>query len=150
MIDPVNIDHGRYRKFSFKLGKNYHCGHDFDCPKGTIVKSISKGVVSFIGQANGFGGWKPSKKGGVVMIKHGTIIALYGHVKYNDNIKTGNVINEGDEIGTIDDYFSNGDNLPHLHFCIYTGKNIFSTKWGYVKTLNDWINPLLYLRGAYK
>jgi murein DD-endopeptidase MepM/ murein hydrolase activator NlpD len=150
MIDPVSIDHGRYRKFGFKLGNNFHCGHDYGCPQGTIVKSIDDGIISFVGQKSGFGGWKPSKKGGVVCIKHGEIIAIYGHLNYDKSLSTGSRIKAGTLLGEIDEYISNGESLPHLHFCIYKGHNIFSTRWGYVPNLNDWIPPLEYLKGAYK
>jgi murein DD-endopeptidase MepM/ murein hydrolase activator NlpD len=150
MTDPVNIDLGKYRKFGFKLGNNFHCGHDYNCPLWTEVKSIQDGVVCFVGQKSGFGGWKPSKKGGVVCIKHGNIIAIYGHVKYDRSLRTGQSVKEGQVIGLVSDYVSNGISLPHLHFCIYDGKSIPSTRWGYVPKLNDWIPPLLYLKGSYK
>jgi murein DD-endopeptidase MepM/ murein hydrolase activator NlpD len=155
MILPVSIDHGRYRKYGVNIGTVeiplIHAGHDFGCPVGTNVRAIDRGKICWMGQANGFGGFRPLKPGGVIIIRHENIMAIYGHIDFDKYISTGNEVDKGRLLGTVSNYYYGKRDgsileLPHLHFCIYKGKNIFSTKWGYVKTLEDFYHPLNYIK----
>jgi len=149
MIYPVRYDKGKYRSFGWTNGKVYHTGHDFNVDIDTPVCSIMKGRVIFAShQVSGYGGYK--KKGGVLWILHCTgmgdaIIAQYGHVKIFK--KVDEIVKEGEPIGTITGYVCS-DNIdrPHLHFSIYDGLTFPDTKWGYVDNLDNWIDPMRFLR----
>jgi murein DD-endopeptidase MepM/ murein hydrolase activator NlpD len=155
MILPVTIDYGRYRKYGRNIGTIeyplFHAGHDFDCPVGTPTVGIDRGKIAFIGNVNGFGGFNPDIPGGVVVVKHGNVFAIYGHIDYRDDLILGAEVDKGRVLGKVANYFYGKKDgtileLPHLHFCIYRGKNIFSTKWGYVNSLKDFYNPLNYIK----
>ncbi len=152
MIFPVQTDNGRYRHFGYKLGKYFHCGHDFDCNLNEIVRSVANGTVLFSSQnVSGFGGWRPSKKGGCIIIQHeygkNKFVALYGHIE--TDLLQGEKVIAGEKIGKVHQYVSDGLKLPHLHFCINILMGIPKSKWGYVKKLkeNGWIDPIKFIKG---
>ena len=145
MINPVKYDLGGYRKFGIISDKKYHLGHDYKVEIGINVIAIAEGIIKDIREANGFGGWNPSKKGWYIWIQHGNICALYGHVKPL-NIKIGDPVREGQIIGNVHDYIRNNFHLPHLHLGIWDGINYPSNNLGYDKSLKQWINPKKFIQ----
>lgn len=148
MILPVQIDKGGYRKFGYKSGRFYHAGHDFNCGLNEIVRSVANGVVLFSSQiSSGFGGYKPNKPGGVLIIRHfdskgNAFVALYGHIE-SDIIDNENVV-QGQRLGHVHQYVSDGIKLPHLHYGINLFDGIPESPWGYVKDLAKlgWVDPI--------
>ena len=94
------------RKDPFTGRLAFHSGLDFAAPQGTTVVSAGKGVVSFVGQINGYGN--------VVEVTHPDgLITRYGHLsafiaKQGDAVDTGTPIARVGSTGR-----STG---PHLHF----------------------------------
>lgn len=144
MIKPVTIDKGRFRKFGREYPEGIHLGHDFDCPEGTPVFSVCRGVVAFSGDLNGFGSLNPSTPGGVVVIRHdddgSSFWGLYGHV--SSTVKTSDIVNEGDIIGRVSGFSNAGNYLPHLHFGKNVGIDMPLCHLGYNRELGEWVNPL--------
>lgn len=141
MILPCT-DAGGYRKYGFKAGDKLHCGHDFNAPEGTPIKAITKGVVIFSDEVQGFGSF--GKPGGVIAIKHGEIIGIYGHL---ERLKDpGDKVQEGDVIGSLIKYETKNFRADHLHFGIYLSRQLPMFPWGYVDHLGLWTDPLKYIR----
>jgi murein DD-endopeptidase MepM/ murein hydrolase activator NlpD len=94
------------RKDPFTGRLAFHSGLDFAAPQGTTVVSAGKGIVSFVGQINGYGN--------VVEVTHPDgLITRYGHLsafiaKQGDAVDTGTPIARVGSTGR-----STG---PHLHF----------------------------------
>lgn len=87
-----------------------HLGVDYASKKGTPVKSAGNGIISFVGQKNGYGN--------TVQIKHNSgYNTLYAHLNNFANIKVGQKISQGQIIGYVGSTgLSTG---PHLHFGLY-------------------------------
>ena len=83
-----------------------HLGVDYAAPTGTAVRSVGDGVVEFAGVQNGFGN--------MVMVKHGNNNAtIYAHLS-RINVRGGQTINQGQNIGAVGQTgWATG---PHLHF----------------------------------
>jgi murein DD-endopeptidase MepM/ murein hydrolase activator NlpD len=148
MIMPVSIDYGRFRRFGIKYPEGIHLGYDFDCPQGTIVRSIADGIVEFSANVKGFGSMYPSSPGGVIIIKHQlknkSFMALYGHITRLRNV--GDKVKEGEIIGKVINFTSKGESLPHLHVGIYDSGALPAFPWGYDKTISNWIDPVEFIR----
>ena len=112
------------RKDPFTGRLAFHSGLDFAAPQGTTVVSAGKGVVSFVGQINGYGN--------VVEVTHPDgLITRYGHLsafiaKQGDAVDTGTPIARVGSTGR-----STG---PHLHF--------------EVRRADDAVDPAQYLNAG--
>lgn len=155
MVLPIIRDGGRFRKFGRPYSDGIHLGHDFDCPKGTVVRAICDGVVLRADMVEGFGALNPvtpeqkkSTKGGMVLIKHKVgneyITALYGHIIYG--VKTGDFIEEGKPIGIVANFTNYDQVLPHLHFGIWNSDSPIEGHLGYDSMLRKWIPPIIFLQ----
>lgn len=86
-----------------------HKGVDFAAPIGTPVKVTSDGVVSYIGQQNGYGN--------VIMISHqsGRYTTVYGHLsRYAKGLYRGQRVGQGDVIAYVG--MTGITSGPHLHY----------------------------------
>lgn len=86
-----------------------HKGVDFAAPIGTPVKVTSDGVVSYIGQQNGYGN--------VIMINHqsGRYTTVYGHLsRYAKGLYRGQRVAQGDVIAYVG--MTGITSGPHLHY----------------------------------
>jgi murein DD-endopeptidase MepM/ murein hydrolase activator NlpD len=83
-----------------------HLGVDYAAPTGTPVRTIGDGTVVFAGVQNGFGN--------VVMVDHGKQqTTVYAHLS-KINVRTGETLAQGQNIGAIGSTgWATG---PHLHF----------------------------------
>ena len=83
-----------------------HLGVDYAAPTGTAVRSVGDGVVEFAGVQNGFGN--------MVMVKHGNNNAtIYAHLS-RINVRGGQTISQGQNVGAVGQTgWATG---PHLHF----------------------------------
>jgi murein DD-endopeptidase MepM/ murein hydrolase activator NlpD len=83
-----------------------HLGVDYAAPTGTPVRSVGDGVVEFAGVQNGFGN--------MVMVKHRNNSAtVYAHLS-RINVRGGQSISQGQNIGAVGQTgWATG---PHLHF----------------------------------
>jgi murein DD-endopeptidase MepM/ murein hydrolase activator NlpD len=150
---PVEVDHGRYRKFGkvieYNGKKKQHCGYDYDCPFGTPVLAITDGRVIHSSMDNGgFGGYNPSRSGGVTIIQHITndgevISAIYGHIV--THLKVGDIVLKDQFLGTVDHYYSGREDIPHLHFCIWAKGGMPPYPWGYVYDLQHYVDPIKFI-----
>jgi len=97
--------HFGYRTDPFNKSKRMHGGVDFSAARGTLVRSIRDGIISFIGQRGGYGN--------VVEVSHGKgLISRYAHLKRSrgrlkQKVFKGSVIAE---VGT-----TGRSTGPHLH-----------------------------------
>jgi len=83
-----------------------HLGVDYAAPTGTPVRSIGDGVVEFAGVQNGFGN--------VVFVKHrNNHTTVYAHLS-RINVKRGQSINQGENVGAVG--ATGWATGPHLHF----------------------------------
>ena len=83
-----------------------HRGVDYAAPKGTAVRSVGDGVVSFAGWQNGYGN--------VVEVEHrGDRATLYAHLSRID-VKKGERVTQGSLIGAVG--ATGWATGPHLHF----------------------------------
>ena len=85
-----------------------HKGTDFAAPTGTPIKATADGVVSFIGQQNGYGN--------VIMLQHqGQLSTVYGHMsRFAKGESKGKRVNQGDVIGYVG--MTGLASGPHLHY----------------------------------
>jgi len=129
---PVSMDYnysyestwGDRRGFG---GVRIHEGTDIFAGYGTPVKSTTYGVVELKGW-NLYGGWRI----GIRDINN--IYHYYGHLSgYNDDIKVGQVVKPGDELGRVGSTGygppgTSGKFPPHLHYGMYkdNGQNEYS------------------------
>jgi len=109
--DPINGAHRNHR------------GIDVAAPRGTSVKSIADGYVTFMGRRGAYGK--------VIEITHSDLLkSRYAHL-HSYNVKMGNVVNKGAKIGEVG---STGRVTgPHLHLEV----------WKKGKT----VDPFNYLKG---
>jgi len=83
-----------------------HLGVDYAATTGTPVRTVGDGVIDFAGVQNGFGN--------VVMVKHrNNQTTVYAHLS-RINVKKGQSVNQGQNIGAVGSTgWATG---PHLHF----------------------------------
>jgi murein DD-endopeptidase MepM/ murein hydrolase activator NlpD len=83
-----------------------HLGVDYVAPIGTAVRTVADGVVEFAGVKSGFGN--------VVMVKHGgSNTTVYAHLS-KINVRTGQRVQQGDNVGLVG--ATGWATGPHLHF----------------------------------
>jgi murein DD-endopeptidase MepM/ murein hydrolase activator NlpD len=88
-----------------------HKGIDFAAPRGTPVKSVASGTVTFVGRQSGYGN--------LVKIDHpGPYETGYAHLQeYAEDLSEGNAVERGQVIGYVGSTgLATG---PHLHFELY-------------------------------
>ncbi|MEX2568070.1 MAG: M23 family metallopeptidase [Cyclobacteriaceae bacterium] len=87
--------------------RKMHSGVDFSAPKGTPVYATGDGVVKLV--RTEFGGY-----GKYIMIDHGFgFVSRYAHM--NDfNVRVGDKIKRGDQIGTVGN--TGSSTAPHVHY----------------------------------
>jgi murein DD-endopeptidase MepM/ murein hydrolase activator NlpD len=87
-------------------GNRFHAGVDYPAPLGTNVWAAGDGVVSFTGQADGFGT--------LVVVQHSSGVAtFYGHLS-KIFVPLGKHVSRGTPVGLVG---MTGDATgPHLHF----------------------------------
>ncbi len=85
-----------------------HKGVDFAAAMGTPVKATSDGIVSFVGQQNGYGN--------VINLKHqSNLSTVYGHLsRFAKGLHTGERVRQGDVIGYVG--MTGLASGPHLHY----------------------------------
>ena len=85
-----------------------HTGVDYGAPTGTHIRSTADGIISFIGQQNGYGN--------VVVVRHqGQFSTLYGHMsRFAPGLSKGSRVSQGDIIGHVGQTgWATG---PHVHY----------------------------------
>jgi murein DD-endopeptidase MepM/ murein hydrolase activator NlpD len=88
-----------------------HTGIDLAQPTGTTVFAAANGTVIFAG-------WSNWGYGNSIVLAHGSMFTLYGHLS-RINVVCGRYVNAGDPIGQVG---STGNSTgPHLHFEIRPG-----------------------------
>ena len=102
-----------YRSDPFNKRKRMRSGIDFAAPRGTIVRSIRNGKITFMGRRGGYGN--------VVEVSHaGGIVSRYAHLKRfrskkNQKVSKGSIIAE---VGT-----TGRSTGPHLHLEVLKNGN---------------------------
>ncbi|CAL2063075.1 Peptidase M23-like protein [Tenacibaculum sp. 190524A05c] len=97
--------------------RNIHLGIDLWCNEGTKVLSVLDGKIHSFKNNLNHGDYGPT-----IIIEHNiygkTFYSLYGHLALSsiENIKIGQSVTQGEEIGTLGKSEVNGDYAPHLHF----------------------------------
>ncbi|WP_291066435.1 M23 family metallopeptidase [Hydrogenophaga sp.] len=86
-----------------------HLGVDFAAPTGTPVRTVSDGVVQFVGFQRGFGN--------VVFVQHeDDIVTVYAHLSRMD-VRRGQRLSRGENLGAVG--CTGTCTGPHLHFEIH-------------------------------
>lgn len=99
--------------------RNIHIGLDLWIKAGTPVLAALDGFIHSFNYNTGVGDYGPT-----IIIEHKIekqrFYTLYGHLSLESisNIKIGNIVEKGMQIGTLGDALVNGDYAPHLHFQI--------------------------------
>ena len=85
-----------------------HNGVDYAAPSGTRVRSVSDGVIDFVGQQGGYGN--------VIIVRHpGNITTVYAHLMgFTRGLRKGVNVAQGDIIGAVGQ--SGWATGPHLHY----------------------------------
>ena len=93
---------------------NIHNAIDFSCLSGDPIYAVASGKVTEVGyQSNGFGNY--------LVISHGSLSSLYGHLKSKPLYAKGDSVSKGTIIGYAG---STGNSTgPHLHFELYNPNN---------------------------
>lgn len=90
----------------------YHSGIDLAAPTGTTVFAADGGTVIFAG-------WSNWGYGNTVVLAHGNLLTLYGHMS-RVSVSCGQVVSRGTPIGAVG---STGNSSgPHLHFEVRVGE----------------------------
>ena len=90
----------------------YHTGIDLSAPTGTTVFAADGGTVIFAG-------WSNWGYGYTVVIAHGRLMTLYGHMS-QVSVSCGQVVNRGTPIGAVGN--TGNSSGPHLHFEVRVGE----------------------------
>jgi murein DD-endopeptidase MepM/ murein hydrolase activator NlpD len=90
----------------------YHTGIDLSAPIGTTVFAADSGTVIFAGWSNWGYGYS-------VVIAHGRLMTLYGHMD-RVGVSCGQQVGKGTPIGTVGN--SGNSSGPHLHFEVRVGE----------------------------
>jgi hypothetical protein len=99
-----------------------HHGVDLSAPLGTRVNAVGGGTVIFAGWSDWGYGW-------TVVIAHGPVMSLYGHLT-GDFVWCGQQVEAGQHIGNVG---STGNSSgPHLHFEIRNASGIPVDPKGYI------------------
>jgi len=95
-----------YRIDPFNGKKTFHSGIDFAAKEGTEVVAVADGIVSFIGERNGYGE--------LIELDHGNgYVTRYAHNE-KITVKTGDRIKKGEPIALVG---STGRSTgPHVHY----------------------------------
>lgn len=99
--------------------RNIHIGLDLWIKAGTPVLAAHDGFIHSFNYNTGVGDYGPT-----IIIEHKIekqrFYTLYGHLSLEsiNNIKIGDIVEKGMQIGTLGDALVNGDYAPHLHFQI--------------------------------
>jgi len=100
--------------------RTVHIGLDVFMKAGEVVSTPLAGVVDSVADNQGDRNYGPT-----IILKHEilpelTFYTLYGHLSRVSlqNIKVGDVLNAGAQVGTLGDIHENGGWSPHLHFQI--------------------------------
>jgi murein DD-endopeptidase MepM/ murein hydrolase activator NlpD len=89
-----------------------HSGIDLDAPAGTTVFAADGGTVIFAGWSNWGYGYS-------IVIAHGRLMTLYGHLS-RIGVDCGQTVSQGTPIGAVG---SSGNSTgPHLHFEVRVGE----------------------------
>lgn len=127
----------------------FHAGIDagFELPPGSPVYAIASGVVKEAQTRSLFGE--------VILIEHELtngrkVVSLYGHLwPGRAQVKVGDTVKAGQQIGELGTKKNNGGWVPHIHFGIhreaYTGEWVY---WGHLSDpaiLDTWYKPERFL-----
>ncbi len=99
--------------------RNIHLGIDLWCNEGTKILAVLDGEIHSFKNNLNHGDYGPT-----IIIKHQIedklFYTLYGHLSISsiENIKVGQKVIRGEEIGNLGKSIENGDYAPHLHFQI--------------------------------
>lgn len=140
------------------FGNRYHAAEDAHGEGGTPVYAIADGVVSFSGEALGYG-W-------LIAIDHPVhdVYSLYGHLSARRSKIAEGAVRKGDLIGYLADDDEDGsggsypDWGPHLHFAVRSGSRADypstgdDDRWmaGYTyahPTTHEWLDPSDFVLG---
>ncbi len=91
----------------------YHTGVDLSAPIGTTVFAADGGTVIFAGWSNWGYGYS-------IVIAHGRLMTLYGHLD-RVGVSCGQQVGKGTPIGTVGN--SGNSSGPHLHFEVRVGRD---------------------------
>ena len=95
-----------YRADPFTGGGAFHAGLDFPAPLGAPIYAAARGIVTFVGQKQGYGN--------VIEVSHGNgLMTRYAHMS-GFRAHTGQQVGAGDVIGAIGN--TGRSTGPHLHF----------------------------------
>ncbi|MBO9309497.1 MAG: peptidoglycan DD-metalloendopeptidase family protein [Chloroflexi bacterium] len=90
----------------------YHTGIDLAAPIGTTVFAADSGTVIFAG-------WSSWGYGNTVVLAHGNLLTLYGHMS-RVSVSCGQVVSRGTPIGAVGN--TGNSSGPHLHFEVRVGE----------------------------
>ena len=102
-----------------EVDRNIHLGLDLWIAARTPIYAPIDGIIHSFKNNTNFGDYGPT-----IILKHDVedqkFYTLYGHLSLEslNDLKIGQVINQGDQIATLGDASVNGDYPPHLHFQI--------------------------------
>jgi peptidoglycan LD-endopeptidase LytH len=103
---------GKFGEPRGKNGTRIHEGIDIAAQRGTHVIAVAKGEVIKV-KEGGNGGKQ-------VWVKdlNRDWTYYYAHL-HRQNVEEGQMVEEGDQLGTVGSTGNAPENTPHLHFCIY-------------------------------
>jgi murein DD-endopeptidase MepM/ murein hydrolase activator NlpD len=128
---PVPVDGVRARQIADtwggpRSGGRKHQGVDIFAPRGTIVRSTTRGLVVRRGTVN-LGGQAVS------ILGPGLVVHYYAHLDAFGSFELGDVVNEGDILGYVGDT-GNAQGTPfHLHYGVYVPTRGAVNPWPMLK-----------------
>lgn len=142
---------GKEKLFPFNRFYGYHAAVDLEAleeekAKDVPVYAVSTGIITYIGQLDGYGGIILQK------LDEENRTALYGHVKISNlSFSVGDGVKKaGQRLTYLGDAFSKetSGERKHLHFGLYKGIGLyFKGHESSEKALREkWENPSLYLK----
>jgi murein DD-endopeptidase MepM/ murein hydrolase activator NlpD len=119
--------------------RKFHAAEDYKRPAGTPVYAMADGIISYSGQAGGYG-W-------LILIDHpkANLYSLYGHLSPSRwKLKAGTEVERGDLIAYLGDSDENGGSQEqpvdtHLHFGIRAGQTMDYPAIGERRYMGGWI-----------
>jgi peptidoglycan LD-endopeptidase LytH len=119
LLNPVGTDPRRIVDTwgGIRSEGRHHEGIDLFAPRGTPVRSTTRGLVTKVG-TNRLGGQV------VGILGPGWEWHYYAHLESFGLFREGDLVSEGDVIGYVGDSGNARGTPPHLHYGIYRGRAI--------------------------
>lgn len=140
-MDEYLITYKGFGEYFEDRFRGYHIGEDVEVrdpeDPNIPVYAIASGSVLHVGGVSGYGG--------VMLIDHDGVVAIYGHLDVGETeLQVGDEVSKGEQIGVLGEGETDETDgeRTHLHFALYAGENMKFQGYELDEgEISEWINP---------